>query len=149
MAVLPQANTQLAQKQVHNVAPVSLQYQQPMQAISGQNNEATFKAVANAIDIGAEVYQKMSDASVDLELKEEHNISFLYITHDLSTAYQIGDNINIMRKGEIVESGKTVDVINNPTHPYVQLLVDSIPSPNPDHKWKKEIDFNQEKYLIM
>ena len=84
-----------------------------------------------------------------IKLKEEHNISFLYITHDLSTAYQIGDNINIMLKGEIVESGKTVDVINNPTHPYVQLLVDSIPSPNPDHKWKKEIDFNQEKYLIM
>lgn len=71
MAVLQQANTQLAQKQVHNVAPSSIQYQQPIEGIGGQHNEATFKAIADAIDIGAEVYQKMSDASVDLELKEE------------------------------------------------------------------------------
>lgn len=70
MAVLQQGNTQLAQKQVNKVNPVAIQNSNPLD-MSGQNNEAMFKAVTNAIDIGAEVYQKMDDASVDLELKDE------------------------------------------------------------------------------
>ena len=71
MAVLQQNNLKLAQKQISNVRPASVQYQQPLQGITGQNNEATIDAVRKAIDIGAEVYKKMDDASVDLELKDE------------------------------------------------------------------------------
>jgi len=71
MAELQQNNLKLAQKQISNVRPASVQYQQPLQGITGQNNEATIDAVRKAIDIGAEVYKKMDDASVDLELKDE------------------------------------------------------------------------------
>jgi len=70
-----------------------------------------------------------------LKLRDEHNISFLYITHDLSTAYQIGDRIYLLYQGSIAERGDTRDVIENPKHPYVQLLINSIPVPDPNIRW--------------
>jgi peptide/nickel transport system ATP-binding protein len=84
---------------------------------------------------------------VMIRLKEEENISFLYITHDLSTSYQIGDVIYILYQGTIAERGKTVDVIDEPKHPYVQLLVDSVPQPDPDIKWEGEIELPPEEEL--
>ncbi len=74
-----------------------------------------------------------------LRLRDEHNISFLYITHDLSTAYQIGNQIYILYQGSIAEKGVTADVIENPKHPYVQLLIDSIPVPDPNYRWDTQI----------
>jgi peptide/nickel transport system ATP-binding protein len=73
-----------------------------------------------------------------LRLRDEHNISFLYITHDLSTAYQIGNQIYMLYQGAIAEAGGTTEVIENPKHPYVQLLIDSIPVPDPQVKWGGE-----------
>ena len=70
-----------------------------------------------------------------LRLRDEHRISFLYITHDLSTAYQIGDEMMILFQGVTVEKGDTVQIVQNPKHPYVQELIASIPSPNPRKKW--------------
>ncbi|MBI5670324.1 MAG: ABC transporter ATP-binding protein [Chloroflexi bacterium] len=82
---------------------------------------------------------RASILDVMIRLKEEIGISFLYITHDLSTAYQIGDQIYILYQGTIAEKGNTVNVIDRPHHPYVQLLVDSVPVPDPNVKWKGEI----------
>jgi len=81
---------------------------------------------------------------VMLKLRDEDGISFIYITHDLSTAYQVGDNIIILYKGKVVETGKATNVIDNPTHPYVKLLIDSIPVPDPDHKWTEMINIPDE-----
>lgn len=73
---------------------------------------------------------------VVLRLKQELNVSFVYVTHDLSTAYQISDEIVILRHGHVVERGTTRGVIDNPQHPYTQLLLRSIPQPDPDARWK-------------
>lgn len=73
-----------------------------------------------------------------LRLRDDYGISFLYITHDLSTAYQIGDRIYLLYQGSIAERGDTVEVIEEPKHPYVQLLIDSIPVPNPNIRWGGE-----------
>lgn len=70
----------------------------------------------------------------------DNGISFLYITHDLSTAYQIGDQIFILYQGTIAETGSTIDVIDAPRHPYVQLLVNSVPVPDPNIKWEGTIE---------
>jgi peptide/nickel transport system ATP-binding protein len=70
-----------------------------------------------------------------LRLRDERNISFLYITHDLSTAYQVGDEIYLLYQGVVAEKGKTIEVIDNPKHPYVQALIGSIPVPDPTQKW--------------
>lgn len=71
-----------------------------------------------------------------LRLKEEYRISFLYITHDLSTAYQVSDEIVILYRGRIVERGATRTVIDAPRHAYTRLLVNSIPVPDPDVRWE-------------
>ncbi len=82
-----------------------------------------------------------------LRLKHDYNISFLYITHDLSTAYQVGDQIYILYQGSTAERGLTTEVIDRPHHPYVQLLVDSVPEPNPDLKWDMDIELPSEEVM--
>lgn len=73
-----------------------------------------------------------------LRLRDDYGISFLYITHDLSTAYQIGDQIYMLYQGTTAERGDTTRVIEDPKHPYVQLLINSIPVPDPDVRWGDE-----------
>ncbi len=80
-----------------------------------------------------------------LRLRDEHNISFLYITHDLSTAYQIGNRIYILYQGSIAEKGDTGKVIEYPKPPYVQLLIDSIPIPDPKMKWNVNVSLGDEE----
>ena len=74
-----------------------------------------------------------------LRLRDQHGISFLYITHDLSTAYQIGDEMVILFQGITAERGHTTEIVENPKHPYVQELIASIPAPNPNRKWDTQI----------
>ncbi len=69
------------------------------------------------------------------KLNRDLGISVLYITHDLTTAYQICDNIVILYRGSVVEAGSTDRVIRTPMHPYTQLLVSSIPRPDPRTRW--------------
>jgi peptide/nickel transport system ATP-binding protein len=82
-----------------------------------------------------------------LRLRDQQNISFLYITHDLSTAYQVCDDIYVLYQGSVAEMGDTVQVIENPKHPYVQLLIDSIPVPDPGQKWGAEIAMPSDEAL--
>lgn len=69
------------------------------------------------------------------KLKDELGISVVYITHDLTTAYQISDNLMIMYEGSVVEAGTMQEIIQKPNHPYTQLLIDSVPQPNPKTPW--------------
>ncbi len=76
--------------------------------------------------------------SIDL-LNKELGIAVIYITHDLTTAFQISDNIIVMYQGSVVETGRVEDVIQKPQHPYTQLLVESIPRPDPKERWGREM----------
>jgi len=69
------------------------------------------------------------------KLNRELQIPILYITHDLTTAYHVCDDITILYQGSIVESGGVEQVIKGPKHPYTQLLVGSIPWPDPSRRW--------------
>jgi peptide/nickel transport system ATP-binding protein len=60
-------------------------------------------------------------------LKEKYDISWIYITHDLSTARVVGETVAIMQKGRIVEKGQIDSVLLNPSHPYTQDLIAAIP----------------------
>jgi peptide/nickel transport system ATP-binding protein len=68
-------------------------------------------------------------------LKQSCGTSIIYITHDLTTAYHIADGIVILYRGAVIEAGAAEAVIKQPQHPHSRLLVDSIPSPDPDHHW--------------
>ncbi len=82
-----------------------------------------------------------------LHMRDEYNISFLCITHDLSTAYQIGDRIYVLYQGSMAEIGDTISVIEDPRHPYVQQLISSIPVPDPTQRWDTNISLPPEEEL--
>lgn len=61
-------------------------------------------------------------------LKDEMKCAMLFITHDLGAASIIADRIAVMYSGEIVETGPTKEVLNNPKHPYTKGLIAAMPS---------------------
>lgn len=61
------------------------------------------------------------------DLKDEFDLSYLFISHDLSVIKFIADSVLVMQKGKIVERGDVESVINNPQNVYTQMLIDSIP----------------------
>ena len=65
------------------------------------------------------------------QLHLDFGISLLYITHDLTTAYQISQNIIVLYRGEVAEAGDVDLVVKQPRHPYTQLLIQSIPKADP------------------
>lgn len=60
-------------------------------------------------------------------LRQKFNISYIYITHDLSTARYIGDDLIIMKSGKIVEMGPIDKILSDPVHPYTKSLIDAVP----------------------
>ena len=77
--------------------------------------------------------------NIMLNMRRKGSVSFIYITHDLSTAYYVSDEILIMYLGSVMEAGPVDLVIKEPLHPYVQLLLSSVPIPDPTHRWRGEI----------
>ena len=80
---------------------------------------------------------RMNIVNLFLELKERYKVSFVYITHDLSTAYYVSDYIAIMYRGSVVEYGPSDQILTDSAHPYTELLLDSVPTV--DHKWERGV----------
>jgi peptide/nickel transport system ATP-binding protein len=64
------------------------------------------------------------------DLKRDHDLAFLYVTHDLASARYVADDIIVMYAGQIVEQGPADQVLSSPLHPYTQLLLASVPDPS-------------------
>jgi oligopeptide transport system ATP-binding protein len=69
---------------------------------------------------------------VDLQTKKD--LSYLYISHDLSSVRQISQRVAVMYLGEIVESATSDQLFDKPLHPYTQALISAVPVPDVDHK---------------
>ena len=80
---------------------------------------------------------RMNIVNLFLELKERYQVSFVYITHDLSTAYYVSDYIGIMYRGSVVEYGPSEQILTDAAHPYTELLLDSVPTI--DQKWERNV----------
>ncbi|HEY8110507.1 MAG TPA: ABC transporter ATP-binding protein [Candidatus Nitrosotenuis sp.] len=85
------------------------------------------------VSVRAEILELMEG------LRQKHNISFIYITHDLATARYFGHSIAILYLGKIVESGPINDILLHPKHPYTQALLDAISEPDPANLYKEKI----------
>ena len=68
------------------------------------------------------------------ELQAEFDLSFLFITHDLSVVQHIADKIEVMYLGKFVEGGTIDEVFYNPTHPYTRALLSARPTFDPTRK---------------
>jgi len=80
-----------------------------------------------------------------MELKQQYNLTYLFITHDLAVARYITNKIAIMYLGTVVEMGETLRVLDNPLHPYTRALIEAVPDPNPENRKRiKEIPIKGE-----
>ncbi len=134
---------------VRMIPPEEYTWRFPHQLSGGQRQRI---AIARALMlrpkfIVADEPVSMLDVSIRAEilelmrsLKEKYNLTYLYITHDLSTARFIANRIAVLYLGKIVELGNADDVIEDPLHPYTQALVAAVPEPDPELRFKlKEI----------
>ena len=80
------------------------------------------------VSIQAQILNLMQD------LQKEFQLTYLFITHDLSVVKHISDEICVMYLGVVVEHCKTKELFQNPCHPYTQALLSAIPRPNLDKK---------------
>lgn len=65
------------------------------------------------------------------ELKEEHNVSYLFIAHNMAVIRYLCDRVAVMKAGRIVEEGEVEEVFTAPQHPYTKALLEAAPVPNP------------------
>jgi peptide/nickel transport system ATP-binding protein len=121
----------------------------PFQLSGGQRQRVN---IARAIILGprlvvADEPVSMLDVSIRaeilklmLDLKEQKNLTYVFITHDLAVANIICDYINVMYLGRIVEHGPTDEILLRPKHPYTQALIAAVPTPDPKGRWRiKEV----------
>ncbi len=82
-----------------------------------------------------DVSLRLSLLNLMKELNKKLNMSFVYISHDLSTTRYIARNgrVCVMYLGEIVETGNIGDVIKTPRHPYTRALIQAVPVPDPEY----------------
>jgi peptide/nickel transport system ATP-binding protein len=69
-----------------------------------------------------------------LELKEQENLTYLFISHDLSVVKYISNRIGVMYLGNIVELAESEEIFRNPRHPYTEALLSAIPTTDVDDK---------------
>lgn len=72
-------------------------------------------------------------------LQESMNLTYLFISHDLSVVKFLSDKVGVMYLGAMVEFGRKKDIFDNPLHPYTQALFSAIPNPDPDVKMNRII----------
>ena len=68
------------------------------------------------------------------ELQDKYNLTYLFISHDLSVVEHISDTVGVMYLGNLVEYGATEDIFHHPLHPYTEALFSAIPVPDPNAK---------------
>ncbi len=78
------------------------------------------------VSVRAEVLNLMKD------LIDEEDVTYFYITHDISTTRFFTDYIGVMYLGDLVEKGKVEDVLDKPSHPYTQALLVAVPEADPE-----------------
>ena len=74
-----------------------------------------------------------------LELKEKQNLTYMFITHDLSVVKYISDRIGVMYLGNMVELAPSDDIFAHPLHPYTNALLKAIPTTDPNANKHPEI----------
>ena len=68
------------------------------------------------------------------EVKKEMNITYVFISHNMSVVRYISDRVGVMYLGHLVELAETEELYNNPLHPYTQALLSTVPEPDPHVK---------------
>ncbi|WP_027178067.1 ABC transporter ATP-binding protein [Maridesulfovibrio bastinii] len=73
------------------------------------------------------------------KIQTEYELSYLFISHDLSVVSYISDRIAVMYLGRLMETSPAGSLYSNPLHPYTRTLLDAVPIPDPDHIYKSDV----------
>ncbi len=73
------------------------------------------------------------------DMQEEKNISYIFISHDLSVVKHISDRVGVMYLGTMVELASKENIYGNPQHPYTQALIAAIPIPDPEKRHEMKL----------
>ncbi|WP_296984850.1 MULTISPECIES: ABC transporter ATP-binding protein [unclassified Thalassolituus] len=95
--------------------------------------------IADEIVSGLDVSVQAQIMNLLLELRREHKVALVLISHDLSVVRYLCSRILVMKDGEVVESGNTQEVLKNPQHPYTRKLIAAVPPTDPDAVWPADI----------
>lgn len=135
-----------ALESVHLSPPEFFAHKYP-HMLSGGQRQRVVVARAMILDpdfIVADEPVSMLDASVKVsilrllkDIQENLGVGFLHITHDLATAYHFAERIGIMYAGKLVEMGPQDSLLTEPLHPYTQALIEAIPSPDPENRFRE------------
>lgn len=85
------------------------------------------------VSIQAQIINLMKD------LQEERELTYIFISHDLSVVEHIADEVGVMYLGNFVEKASKVEIFRNPLHPYTKALFSAVPVPDPEIKMKRII----------
>ena len=85
------------------------------------------------VSIQAQIINLLND------LQEKYQLTYLFISHDLSVVEYISDDVGVMYLGVLVEQGSKRSIFNNPLHPYTQALLSAAPVPDPAAKMNRII----------
>ena len=66
-----------------------------------------------------------------LQLQDELNLAFIFISHDIGVIRYMCDRVGVMYRGKLVEMGETEQVVGNPSHAYTKALISAVPKPDP------------------
>jgi len=132
------ARVKMALEQVGMQPAEDFFYRYPHELSGGQRQRVVLASslIMEPLFIVADEPVSMLDASIRtgilrlmLDLREKNQLSYLFITHDLSLAWLISDRIAIMYLGKIMEIGKTDEIIHRGIHPYTRALTAIMPTP--------------------
>jgi len=72
------------------------------------------------------------------KLQREHDLTYMFISHDLSVVKYISDRVGVMYLGQLVELADSDELYANPLHPYTRALLSAVPIPDPDYESERE-----------
>lgn len=72
-----------------------------------------------------------------MDLQEEHGLTYMFITHNMSVVRHISDDISVMYLGQLVETSNTKELFKKPLHPYTEALLSAIPTTSLEHQQER------------
>jgi len=129
-----------------NLDPNEKMYKRPHELSGGERQRVAIarSLILRPTFVVADEPVSMLDVSVRsgilnlmLDLKENYNLTYIFVTHDISVSRYMCDRMAVMYLGQIVEEGPTEDIINKSLHPYTQALIAVVPT----------IDTTEKRYI--